>query len=86
MNDDKVMISQDNLEEMRWDASRSERSTTSVVITTGIAVGIAVVAGMAVYSDVKDRSDHRDRMAKLDTHNASLQTELAALKARMENL
>lgn len=84
--EEKVLISQDNLEEMRWDASRSERSKVGVVVGTGIIVGAAVVAGVVVYYDVKSRAEHSKRMEKFDSENLALCNELEELKRQLGDL
>lgn len=69
---DKVLISQDELEQMRMDASRPERSTTAAVVSTAIMVGAAAAVGYVVYNDIKDQSEHHKRMAAMQAEHDEL--------------
>lgn len=80
----KVMISQDHLEMMRFDASRSERSTTAAVVSTAVMVGAAVAVGYVVYSDVKDGRDHRARMEKMHDEHDDLKRRIAELTKKKD--
>lgn len=80
---EKVMISQEDLEALRFDASRSPRGTTAVVVSTAIAVGAAAVAGYAVYHDIKDRREHMVRMNNITQESIDIKNELADLKRKM---
>lgn len=84
LNTDKVMISQDQLEMMRFDASRSERSTTAAVVSTAVMVGAAVAVGYVVYSDVKDGRDHRARMEKMHDEHDDLKRRIAELTKKKD--
>lgn len=78
----KVMIPQEDLEMLRWDASRAERSTTAAVVSTAIAVGAAVAVGYVVYSDIKDRSEHHTRMANIQAEHDELRALISELTAK----
>lgn len=80
----KVMISQDHLEMMRFDASRSERSTTAAVVSTAVMVGAAVAVGYVVYADLKDGKDHKDRMAKMADEHDDLKRRIAELTKKKD--
>ena len=84
LNTGKVMISQDQLEMMRFDASRSERSTTAAVVSTAVMVGAAVAVGYVVYSDVKDGQDHRARMEKMHNEHDDLKRRIAELTKKKD--
>lgn len=84
LNTGKVMISQDQLEMMRFDASRSERSTTAAVVSTAVMVGAAVAVGYVVYSDVKDGRDHRARMEKMYNEHDDLKRRIAELTKKKD--
>ena len=84
LNTGKVMISQDQLEMMRFDASRSERSTTAAVVSTAVMVGAAVAVGYVVYSDVKDGRDHRVRMEKMHNEHDDLKRRIAELTKKKD--
>ena len=84
LNTGKVMISQDHLEMMRFDASRSERSTTAEVVSTAVMVGAAVAVGYVVYSDVKDGRDHRARMEKMHDEHDDLKRRIAELTKKKD--
>ena len=84
LNTGKVMISQDQLEMMRFDASRSERSTTAAVVSTAVMVGAAVAVGYVVYSDIKDGRDHRARMEKMHDEHDDLKRRIAELTKKKD--
>lgn len=84
LSNSKVMISQDQLEMMRFDASRSERSTTAAVVSTAVMVGAAVAVGYVVYADLKEGNDHSNRMAGMRMEHDDLKRRIAELTKKKD--